>query len=586
MNRNMFQRHFNKVINNWFNGINKRPFINTVLDKLSFEWHDKNIFIIEAPTGYGKTTVSATLSLFSLEEDLKTIVSYPLRTLLEDQYAKFKKLIHSDLLLGKRYMHNPHSPYLSKPVTLTTIDTLSLTLFGLAPEDLNKVVKFWTGTSGGSLGHFLFSWASVALSNLILDETHLLADSTKSLNFLLALMKIAILNDQKLVLMSATIPEALKIALKNNLIPIELEKLSFISFKEEFDKEFVKERSQKRYKIYLEGLDSDEKFSKLLEWLKSRAMDHDKIIIVFNTVSDAVEFYNLIKSSIDTHNIILLHSRFSEKDREIKINKLRKLISSGERYIIVSTQVIEAGVDVSSDLFITEIAPANSLIQRLGRFLRYNGESYGVIYIWYETKNNELRITHNRYKVYQATLVERVLDYLRNLRSLDSSKFNVHLPSSYRNFLNSVYMESDFEINMREVNSLIRLLFNLDVGSLRAINKFYELEGSFVREGTLIPVIDSSRINKHLKNNLVELTVRDLASLNIPLSFETLRRMNILNAIVRVKDRETGETKLVLHDINITPKSAKELIRYMYKYNVLSFIVDASYDNEFGLIPR
>ncbi len=53
-------------------------------------------------------------------------------------------------------------------------------------------------------------------------------------------------------------------------------------------------------------------------------------------------------------------------------------------------------MDVSNS-FITEIAPANSLIQRLGRFLKYN-EKAGRIIIWYEGENGKIKAERDRHK--------------------------------------------------------------------------------------------------------------------------------------------------------------------------------------------
>ena len=58
--------------------------------------------------------------------------------------------------------------------------------------------------------------------------------------------------------------------------------------------------------------------------------------------------------------------------------------------------MIGAGVDISNS-FITEIAPANSLIQRLGRFLKYN-EKAGRIIIWYEGENGKIKAERDRHK--------------------------------------------------------------------------------------------------------------------------------------------------------------------------------------------
>ncbi|MEM1588402.1 MAG: CRISPR-associated helicase Cas3', partial [Candidatus Bathyarchaeia archaeon] len=248
----------------------RRKFIDYVISILENEWESKNVFIIEAPTGYGKTTISQVISLYSINEELKTIIVFPLRTLLEDQYEKFKGVI-SENVLGKRYMHNLDSRYLVKPITLTTIDTLSLTIFGIPPEEFEKLLKEYLNYKFGSLGHYLFSHSSIIFSNIVLDEVHLLSDITKSINFLALLIHLAIINNLKLILMSATLPSAFIKALlsffKNRKEKLTLIKL--VKFKENPDEEFIKERLKKNYKIFLHKFKDSEKFDKIFKILAS-----------------------------------------------------------------------------------------------------------------------------------------------------------------------------------------------------------------------------------------------------------------------------------------------------------------------------
>jgi CRISPR-associated endonuclease/helicase Cas3 len=119
--------YYYQVLEKLFGSTEKRrKFIDYAISVLNDKWNEYNIFIIDAPTGYGKTTISASISLFTINEELKSIVILPLRSLIEDQYERFKKITE---FVGKRYMNNPDSKYLLKPVTLTTIDTFALTFF-------------------------------------------------------------------------------------------------------------------------------------------------------------------------------------------------------------------------------------------------------------------------------------------------------------------------------------------------------------------------------------------------------------------------------------------------------------------------
>src|SRR5690606_15983750 len=94
---------------------------------------------------------------------------------------------------------------------------------------------------------------------------------------------------------------------------------------------------------------------------------NNRTIVVANTVDSAQNIFGELRklASSGTH-IVLLHSRFFRDDRKQKEEKLLKLFGKGanESAILVATQVIEVGINISCDNLHTEIAPANSLIQR------------------------------------------------------------------------------------------------------------------------------------------------------------------------------------------------------------------------------
>ena len=617
---------YEQVLENWFGDKESgRKFINEVIETIEKGWNDKNIekniFIIEAPTGYGKSTISAAIALFSItgSNNLKCIVAFPLRTLLEDQYSKFvedeikkrngKMYKKTSILgkvdygsrtkiIGKRYMHNPDSRYLIKPITLTTVDALALTLFGIPPECIEKVARAWDGTSRGSLGHYLFSWASVALSNIVLDEVHLLADSTKSLSFLIALMKIAVDFDQKLILMSATLPTSLKEKIKECAKEFGFkDKLCIISFSRNenrgeitgWDESFAEERESKVYDIDCEALKEEEKYDKIVEWIENNKKMYSRVIVVFNTVREAIEFYtkklNELKELFHEENILLIHSRFTEKDREEKNKKIQQLKEKGE-YLIIATQVIEAGVDISSNLFITDIAPANSLIQRLGRFLRYKEENKGKIIIWYEVdENGNLKESNGMYKVYDYKLTEKTLEWIKNNKS-----FNVHLPEAsnengYRKLLDSVYSKEDFKVDKDAIKSFEGIFLHLDIASLVAIEKFFEMEGSFVRESLLVPVIPEEKVKEVVKryNNEVE-AVRKIGESVIPVSFQTISKYYGKEEEVEALVKKVEEDKVVVEREKIYfSTSPSSLLRFMLRRGVVALIVKGEYSEDEGL---
>ncbi|WEU40297.1 MAG: CRISPR-associated helicase Cas3' [Candidatus Odinarchaeum yellowstonii] len=595
----MLQKYYDELVsaNNW----SKRRFIEKILAGISEEWDKKNIFIIEAPTGYGKSSISYAVAQYSFQKELKAIIVFPIRTLLEDQYNKFVQTLGSSTIaLGRRYMEHSESMYLVEPITLTTIDTLSLTLFGIPPEEFERVAKSsWSGTSTGALGHYLFSYSSVLLANIVLDEVHLLADSTKSLNFLMLLIEEAVRNNQKLFLMSATIPTVLLEKIKNYKLKSNNEDLKnylkIFNFNDEgyFDREFINERQGKRYQIIIEGLTEVEKFTKIMEVVNlGVAKGFKKIIAVFNTVSDAVQFYKILRDSliVKDERILLLHSRFMKEDKSSKSEELEKIKKSGE-YLIVTTQVIEAGFDISSNLFITEIAPANTLIQRLGRFLRYR-ETEGLAYIWFERdENNSLKRSGVKYKVYDLSLVDRTLKALirnsepdkfnKNIFSLNSSRLNFHVPESYKKFMDEVYLDTDFEINTLKIEKYMNILMDLEGFSSEAAKLFLELEGSFIRDEVIVPAIPRYFISEEQRLD------EKIFQYVIPVSLSLLRNLKPLEVIVA--EREKGENNLEYKKIKVEEAlrnfsaPSSEILKQIYGRNIVAFIIEASYDKEFGL---
>jgi len=87
-------------------------------------------------------------------------------------------------------------------------------------------------------------------------------------------------------------------------------------------------------------------------------------LAVVNRVKRAQDIYEeLIERGRTEENTAVLHSRFREGDREDRM----KLLNEKEDRIIVATQVVEAGVDVSAHIMVTELAPWSSMVQRFGR---------------------------------------------------------------------------------------------------------------------------------------------------------------------------------------------------------------------------
>ncbi|MDO5682268.1 MAG: helicase-related protein, partial [Propionibacteriaceae bacterium] len=110
-------------------------------------------------------------------------------------------------------------------------------------------------------------------------------------------------------------------------------------------------------------------------------------LVIVNTVAAATDLaVSLLKKDPKTQ-VILLHSRFRGVERKKLIDTLRSPIPPGGR-IVISTQVVEAGVDIDATILFTEAAPWSSICQRAGRCNRA-GLTQEAKLIWFPPLTNK-----------------------------------------------------------------------------------------------------------------------------------------------------------------------------------------------------
>ncbi|NWF91367.1 MAG: CRISPR-associated helicase Cas3' [Syntrophaceae bacterium] len=110
--------------------------------------------------------------------------------------------------------------------------------------------------------------------------------------------------------------------------------------------------------------------------------DHNgRTIVVCNTVGRAIDLYLALKDRV-TPKPILIHSRYFDDDRAEKEVHIKRLFGreSKEKALLITTQVIEVGMDISCDLLVSELAPVDALIQRAGRCARWGGKGEIIVF--------------------------------------------------------------------------------------------------------------------------------------------------------------------------------------------------------------
>lgn len=155
-----------------------------------------------------------------------------------------------------------------------------------------------------------------------------------------------------------------------------------------------------------------------------------RTIALCNTVGRAQQLFSrILERKAPATQVYLLHSRFFARDRKSTEDRLDALFGprATERdAILISTQVVEAGIDISADVLHSELCPANALLQRAGRCARYAGDrSKGTVYV-YEIPSNHPYLDNDQTKAIEATrealiqLDGRILDSDEEQRLVDS----------------------------------------------------------------------------------------------------------------------------------------------------------------------
>jgi len=113
-------------------------------------------------------------------------------------------------------------------------------------------------------------------------------------------------------------------------------------------------------------------------------------LVVLNTVQDSRDVYCALKGMVDC-KVYLINSNFHAKSRRIILRRVKEHISKKERVFLVSTQLIEAGVDIDFDIVYRDIAPLPNIIQTAGRCNREGRPIHGIVYV-FQYVDDKLRL--------------------------------------------------------------------------------------------------------------------------------------------------------------------------------------------------
>lgn len=427
---------YHKRLENAFTArnITLRPF-----QQRAKELSDKNVLLV-ASTGLGKTefaklwidgskafyTLPVRVSVNAMYERFKAVFGEENTGLLHS-FAKFYELenIKEDeeeaLYTGLENINL--SRHLAMPLTITTADQIFVPVFKYSGYE--KI------------------YATLSYSKVVIDEPQ--SYSPETLAFITrAITELKQLGTRFLV-MTATLHPFLK--------------------KELEDFEFLQELSPARkHRISLKGKQLEE----LEEEIVRAFSEGKKVLVITNTVKKAQQLYLSLKDKAENH---LLHSLFIQRERSKKEKAVQQQTGPA---VWITTQIVEASLDIDFDVMFTELAPIDSLIQRMGRVYRKpdrvisdsqppniiiaikNPSGRGNIYDSKITDLTAQKLSEFDGKILTEEIKQHIMDYVYNHQ--EAQDFYKKFRESF-DFLNLGFKAED----KHQAEKMFRSIYNLTV---------------------------------------------------------------------------------------------------------------------------
>lgn len=216
-------------------------------------------------------------------------------------------------------------------------------------------------------------------------------------------------------------------------------------------------KALKRIKVIDKRKDGGYTYSEAGEFLSDLQSEGKSVLMVTNKVKSADEIYKLLRNQYEESQVYYLSTRLCPAQRTDILNVIRDKLTKNEKIICVSTQLIEAGVDISFDTAVRSLCGLDSIAQASGRANR-NGEcEMGCSYIINLSEEINIRLSRTNTEnkktssgldeiALGAKITEILLDNIKN----DATAYNGDLlsPTAVEEYFRKFFTDRDNEFKM------------------------------------------------------------------------------------------------------------------------------------------
>lgn len=479
---------------------------------------EHKLFTLSAPTGYGKTLTALNFALKFKKQ--RVIFALPFTSIIDQT----EDIISNIFKNSKTSIYKIHHK--------TTIDEN-------VPEDRYSKIKFLLNSFSGDINittlyQIIFAifgnknkdnvkFNQLKNSVVIIDEAQSIPYKIRK-DFIKLCEEISLKLNTVFIFMSATMPI---IESKNYK---ELSNLKYF-------------QNQNRY--VLKWFDIQNSEENLISKISYAAKEKHTLVVV-NTIKKAQELYLKFSHKFEC---FCLNGYMTDIHKQETIEEVKKRLEQNDnKILLISTQSIEAGVDLDFEIGFREICPISSIIQTAGRINRNFGQNQGILYIFDDISKYTNLIYGDLQTISEGIIKELVQN---DVNEKDILKISNLFFQKIHEQLENLYLEDEMrELRFFDINKKVDEIMNENDYKILVIIEPY---GGFVKE------IESS-LQEVINSDKDKFTIKDIKQ-NI------IKKLTSYGVNISIKDKENIGSNLqevkYMCDMQYLPSGSVE---YSYEY--------------------